>query len=512
MAGDVTGDKDQAPEAPSERLSLFRYLTAENSGDYLAIMRLFSSTLLADLSAAEVVNLLREEGRNLDTDAVEERCRMLVRWGNLIRSLRDARVPTIADYRNSRARFQMSTLGGRVQRQVEDLFRATDGAREVAREVLGHTVGVLDRIHERLSGTAPDAEALAAEVTTVFNNQALFSESARDFYSYLGSVLTRYDLVGEEYATLKGLLLEYVELISNDVARHSPAIVERLARLDPLLPSLVDLLSALPGLEAGGGPVERLPGRSLSDWAQLSAWYTGSTGRSGPAQLRAAAEQALGQLITNAKRMLSAGGTGASRRADLLRLAALLATADAEQAERAFASAFGAYGMRHLSGGAEEPDTQVSPTTSWWHAPPIEVPLSLRERGDRTARGRSSRVPDPGTDRIWLTAQAEQEAGRLRAAVAELIAARTMHGAQVSEYAREVLLDYVGDFMARHQVLPPDEPVTMPFEDVGMSLVVTYSKGRNTVVRSPDGTCCVIHGLIVRVEQIAGQQASGGMS
>ncbi|MFI1415648.1 DUF2397 domain-containing protein [Streptomyces sp. NPDC020707] len=497
-------------EAAEERTSLFRYLTAEHCADYLAIMRLFSSTLLADLSAAEVSGLLREEGRDLDADATEERCRTLVRWGNLIRSLRDARVPTVAAYRHSRARFQMSTLGGRVQRQVEDVLRATDGAREVARELLGHTVTVLDSILERLSAPAPDAEALAAEVTTVFNNQALFSESARDFYSYLGSVLTRYDLAGGEYATLKGLLLEYVDLISNDVARHCPAIVDRLGRLDPFLGRLVEVLATLPGLDTGDSPVERLPGRSLADWAQLAAWYTGSRGSSGPAQLRAAAEQALGQLITNAKRMLSSGGTGASRRADLLRLAALFATADAEQAQRAFAAAFGAYGMRHLGSGPEEPDAQVSPTTSWWHAPPIEVPLSLRERGDRSARGRSSRVPDPGLDRVRLMAQAEQEAGRLRAAVAELIAAGNMHGAQVSDFAREVLLDYVGDFLARHQMLPPEEPVTMPFEDVGMNLIVTYSKGRLTQLRSPAGTSCEFDELIIEVEQIAGQATSGG--
>ncbi|MER7379256.1 DUF2397 domain-containing protein [Streptomyces lanatus] len=497
----------------SERLALFRYVTAENAEDYLAVMKLFSSTLLADLSAAEVSGALREAGRDMDPETAEERCRTLVRWGNLIRSLRDARVPTVAAYRNSRARFQMSTLGGRVHRQIEDILQATDGAREVARELLGSTVEVLDRILARLSaGESGETEALAADVTTVFNNQSLFSQSARDFYTYLGSVLTRYDLMGEEYTTLKGLLLEYVDLISNDVARHSPAIVDRLDRLERHLPLLVDTLATLPGLaDSNSGPVERLPGRALDDWVQLSAWYTGGSGSSGPAQLRAAAEQALGQLITNAKRMLSSGGTGASRRADLLRLASLFAEADAGVADRAFAASFGAYPMRHLGIGAEEPDPRVTPTTSWWDAPPVEVPLSLRQRGDRSARGRSSRVPDPGLDRARLTAQGEQDASRLRAAVAELIAVREMNGAVLSDYAREVLLDYLGDFMAMHQAPGRGVEVAMPFEDVGMSLIVTHSPGRCTVLRSLSGEWdCTIDALTVRVEQIAGQQASGG--
>ena len=37
----------------SSRRDLFRYLTAEESADYIAIMELFSATLLTDLSAAE---------------------------------------------------------------------------------------------------------------------------------------------------------------------------------------------------------------------------------------------------------------------------------------------------------------------------------------------------------------------------------------------------------------------------------------------------------------------------
>jgi hypothetical protein len=40
------------PLADRSRHGLFRYLTADESADYLAIMDLFSATLLTDLSAA----------------------------------------------------------------------------------------------------------------------------------------------------------------------------------------------------------------------------------------------------------------------------------------------------------------------------------------------------------------------------------------------------------------------------------------------------------------------------
>jgi hypothetical protein len=79
-----------SPPVDGSRHDLFRYLTAEESADYLAIMELFTATLLTDLSAAEVTTQLAERGVTLDRDIVEARCRQLVTWGNLVPSLRGA--------------------------------------------------------------------------------------------------------------------------------------------------------------------------------------------------------------------------------------------------------------------------------------------------------------------------------------------------------------------------------------------------------------------------------------
>src|SRR6266852_4037757 len=93
-----------SPPADASRHGLFRYLTADESADYLAIMDLFSATLLTDLSAAEVTTQLAERDCAVDRDIVEARCRQLVAWGNLVPSLRDAKVSTVAEYIRSRSR------------------------------------------------------------------------------------------------------------------------------------------------------------------------------------------------------------------------------------------------------------------------------------------------------------------------------------------------------------------------------------------------------------------------
>lgn len=496
---------DSTGASSGNRLSLYRYATADNSDEYISIMRLFSGTLLTDLSAAEAAGQLADQGVDLSADEVENRCRQLETWGNLVRSVRDARVATVGEWLRSRSRYQVSKLGGRVHRQIDEVLLASDGAREVARELLGSTVHLLDRILDRV-GRDFDVDALAGEVTTVFNNQRLFTESARDFYAYLHQILSRYDLAGGEYAAFKKLLLDYVDLITADVARHAPAVADRLRRLQPHLDAILAALATMPTLTGPDGSApERSPGRSMTDWAELESWYTGRQGQSGPAQLRAAAEQALGQLIANAKRMLAAAGTGVSRRADLLRLAGWFAEADQQEAHRVYAATFGAYPARHLLLGPEEQTGRTSVGTSWWDADPVDVPVSLRERGDRAARGRTARVPDPGLDRVALLAEAEEDARRQAAAAAELVALGGLDGARMSPGARDLLLDRLGELLAVEQDF--DTPVTSVDTDLGLLLQAVPEAAATTVLHSDDGTTTV-HGLLLTVRPAGEDTAS----
>jgi uncharacterized protein (TIGR02677 family) len=477
-----------AHDSSSQR-ALFSYLTADVADEYLAIMRLFTGTLLADLSAAEVAAQLAERGLVLDPDTVESRCRQLVDWGNLVRSVRETRVPTVAAYHRSRSRYQVSKLGGRLHREAEEILRAVDGAREVARELLARIVDSLNQILLQVGNInrAIDGEVLAGAVTGVFNDHQMFTESVTDFYAYLSGVLTRYDLAGEEYAQFKGLLLDYVDLIGADVNRNSPEILERLLTLLKLIDRVIDNLPAVPAMSGEKFAIERLPGRTRSDWEQLAAWYGATDVRSGPDQLRAAARQALGQLITNARRMLAASGTGVSRRADLLKLAAWFHTADSDTADRLYDAAFGCYPARHLLLGPEELDPYAGPGSSWWESDPVEVPVSLRERGDRTARGRTSRVPDPGADTERLLVRAQQQGQARHAAAAELVAAGTLHNSRLSRAARDLLLDKLSVLFARGGSGPVEHRDT----DLGLLLRATPTRGMATVVASDDGTVTI---------------------
>ena len=57
--------------------------------------------------------------------------------------MRDALAPTVRYFLRSGTRYQASKLGGRVHHDAEGVMAAGDGAREVARELLGATVEIL---------------------------------------------------------------------------------------------------------------------------------------------------------------------------------------------------------------------------------------------------------------------------------------------------------------------------------------------------------------------------------
>lgn len=429
-----------------DRLEAFTYLTVPERAHYLAIMRLFTRSLMTDLSAQQVVEELSANDLNITLDAAVSRLNKLVAWGNLHPSSHTVRVKSIEEYQRTRSRFQLTPLGERVQRQADEVLSSADAAREISRELLGLISHGLTDLADRLEQPGGIDNITAREtVATVFAQFWTFRDSVRDFYAFLGQVLARYDLDSAEYSGFKDLLLDYIESITEEIVLLTPRIERQLDRLEPLLPDLVTMLrdGGLAGAATGlGVAVQHSRGHDLADWAGLRAWFSEVDGRrSEVSQLRDATMRALQSLLANAKRMIRSVGQGASRRRELLRLAAWLDEAAEDTAADLFTSAYGLYPARHL-GIASDAQLVVAATTSWWPAPAVEVPVSLRDRGVRAARGRVSGIVDRSAQRQALIDQAEEEHRQRAAAAAELLSAAAVLGAvRLSEPAIRLLLE-----------------------------------------------------------------------
>jgi len=98
-------------EGELERLTAYTYLTVPDRAAYIAIMRVFTSTLLADLSAHDIAERL---GDRVPVETVAAKLDALTTWGNLIPSSRPVKAGSIREYHRVRSRYQLSALGERI--------------------------------------------------------------------------------------------------------------------------------------------------------------------------------------------------------------------------------------------------------------------------------------------------------------------------------------------------------------------------------------------------------------
>ncbi|MEV3872322.1 TIGR02677 family protein [Streptomyces sp. NPDC049906] len=518
-------------EAQRRRLDAYAYLSAPERLEYLAIMRVFCGTLLADLAVPDVLAKLRGAGgagAGLDADALTGRLEQLERWGNLLRGNHTVRASSITEYQRSRARYQLSRLGERIQRDADGVLTEAEAAREVSNELLA----LVERGLRELAGVAAEPGGVAPQdglerISTLFVQFAGFADSVRDFYAYLGQVLARYDLDGAEYQGFKELLLDYVEAITEDVAFRAPRISAALDALWPRLPELLAQVDAhaqgLTGLspQVDGGPegrVQRSRGRELADWEGLRGWFTDLDGQGSQVdQLREATLRALQSLLANAKRMLRSATGEMSRRRDLLRLAQWFDGAAPEDAHDIAVAAFGLYGARHL--GVPPATDEVLPAhTGWWTGPVVEVPVALRERGSRAQRGRTAAVEDHSAQKERLRRAARARSAARRSAADELCSASgRFEEVRLTSAALDLLLELLATALGNARLGRRAEGAAgfgleaarSEDADLGVRLAVHRTAGARTLLRATDGDL-LLDDLELTVDRPAGPDGPTG--
>jgi uncharacterized protein (TIGR02677 family) len=489
-------------DAGQRRLGAYTYLTGHaDTPTYLAIMRVFAQSLVTDFSATDITGRLHDGGIDLEVDVVEERLRSLVGWGNLLPSPREVRVTSIADYQRQRARYQLSKLGAQVQAQAETILAATEGVQEVTRELLGivaRDLGALADLAGALGGVRSAAgETVAELVTSSFVSFSNFASQIREFYASLGNLLARFDLDPAEFDGFKVVLIDYIEVVVGDVDRYSPRIEAALTRLAPAVPDIVAVVddprfAALREV-SGTGDSSRAPGRTVTDWQELRRWFDQNHPNAGARELRAATRRAMTALLANLKRLNAAAAGDGSQRRDLLRLAGWFNEADSDTAHALYDAAFAMHGVRHLGG---IPDvTDVLATTSWWTGPKVDVPVSLREHGDRTARGRHTPAADHSAQRARLAAERAAEAERRRAAAAELLAiSDRLDRIRLTPGALAVLTELVTHALA--QATPTATDIIGSAPDTEIVCTFHRRPGVTTRIQSQIGDLTIVDGTI----------------
>jgi uncharacterized protein (TIGR02677 family) len=498
----------QSAEPPAvvldRRLKLYAYLDArEHSRTYLTIMRLFATTLLADLSAGEVASTLALAERRGDVadgeskiENVVARLKQLTEWGNLVQGRREVIATSIAEFQHGSVRYQVSKLGVRVQRDADELLRTAEGAREVSRELLPAISRGLDALVRQLSTATlardrdPEsaaskraAELLAEHTTTLFLQHAELAATVRDFYAYLGQVVTRQHLAPEEISGFRNVLVEYIQMVVDDVLRYTPSIAQVLSA-----PEFLGVRSQLLELlrPSGLGPdVERSRGRTQEDWTELTEWFVDRPGR--PSQvtaLREATARAIGALLATVKRVTSGAGRLPSRRGELLTLARWFEDSTQDTANSLYAAAFGLYSARNLLPAPEH--DRDDERTPWADGPVLDVEVNVRSRTERGAGGRTSRIQEDPMGRELLLTEARRADEQRAAAAAELVAAADrLDEVTLSQDALGAFCELLTLAMAQRDGVGSDGHAADHVR--GLSLRVVPAEGRTTSIRSASG-------------------------
>jgi uncharacterized protein (TIGR02677 family) len=487
------------------RPEVFTYVT--ESPEYRTILGIFAGTFFAELTPHDVTARLSATGTDLPPEIVAQRLESLRGWGNLDVSASVGAVGTVADYYRRRNRYLITRVGQEVHELVEGVLAQVDDVRDVSLGRLDVLTTALESLL-RLDPATADPAALADAVRAVFDPHRAFSEEITQFFAAINQWQARYDLDETEFAFFSEVLVGYVGERLESLERRARPIAVLLDRLAPRVPPIVE--RARDGLatrvsEAGLSDitVRAAHGSRVEDWDNLIAWFCGRPdGQSRVAALGRDAVNAVRTLTQNLTRLSRAGLGGSSRRADYLRLATWFdeATKDhPDRLPRLAAAALGIFPCRHLGAVPGDDADPVPASTSWWDAPPAPVPVSLRERGDTTNRGRSPRVEDRSQQRTHLLARRRAAQARDAAAYRELLAATAPDGALPD--GTTLTAD---GLRALQKVLAPAVAAMGPSRPTGVATsgdlrcVVGRRSGSDLGVRTPDGTF-VLRDLAVAV-------------
>ncbi len=506
MSPDIDAHADEKVAATAR--ALFRYLGGDEWREYRAILAVFTGTFFTEFTPEEVATAVVDAG--VDPAVVPDRLERLRQWGNLTVSSSVGNPTSLDDYYRRRNRYLITRPGQEVYEAVERLLAGADEVGDVQagrlRELLRALTTVAEDVESRFVG--PPTRLVDA-ARTAFDVHERFTTELTQFFAELNQWQSRYDLDADAVQFLAGVLVDYVGEQLTEIERMARPIGRLLEGILPVVGPMVGVMRTglASRVDAAGladqVAVRRQPGTSAEDWEHLAMWFVAAPGR--PARLDQLTRQALAAVRTltaNLTRLSRVGLGATSRRADLVRLAGYFDRAESTaEVHQLAAGAFGLGSWRHLGMLAADGDDPVATTTSWASAPRARVPVSMRERGDTTQRGRASPIRDRSAERELLSRRRERERADSGRVVEEILtwAGTTLDKrASLTMPAFVTLRDLVGQATAR---APVGATGSASARTGILRCDLARVPGRSTVVECPEGRL-VLHDLVVSVHRV----------
>jgi len=431
-----------------DRLRALLVATTERADRHLAILsamvaaraayqpQLRTEELLARLPAAEL---------ELDFDRLVEALDALKAMGCVDWAPDMRHVTRKEDMYRRRAQWYLTAVGVAGHDAAQAVLAAVETAGGLRARLFEGMRRNLELLLEAVR--AGDAGGVYGLLRSLDTDLRDLTRSAQDFSTRLAELTRGADLDAAVFLDCKELLLSYLSTFSDDLYRYRRRMAVTAAAIAAEgVDRLVELAAAGDdGAAAALGLGSDLRASWQSRWTGLEGWLTPADGRpSGLEELFAATTQAVGDVLAQIRRLSEADSRPVDRTSELVALARWFHRCDRDaDAHALFDAAFGLGRTPRVSGLPPDP-TATGPRASWWSAEPVEIVVSLRERGQHSGPGKPARAADFSGQREALAAEAEA-AERARAEAAAGLARGPLVGRVLSRAELELLLGLVDE-------------------------------------------------------------------
>ncbi|WP_017574814.1 TIGR02677 family protein [Nocardiopsis kunsanensis] len=404
--------------AVSDRFRLFNFTRRDDHVTYLWILRAVDrlrEVHQVQVGAEDVAGALHELARTraevpVPDHGLRDRLDQLAADGIVHRFDDASRAGDLASYRNRQSVYQFSELGYWAYRSVESLLGARVEDVNLSRLVFSDVLQDLHALAE--ANRTAQSEDVYRRLSRLDSAMEDMGRRSAQFHVTLGEILRSTEASPEVFLRHKNALLVHMSDFMAELDRYLPRLDTAVHEVEET--GLTTLLS-----RAAESDERLFMARQdrLEDWHRrwraVRGWFASDgAAPTRAAELGSATRSAVSGVVALLRQITDAQRGGVNRSTQLRHLAEWVFDAPDDGAAHALmGAAFNTRSARHL-GVAHEDGEQISPNTTWWDAPGVEVSVTLF----RSDRAPTTGVPKPVRRNPGAKAALREQQARARAA------------------------------------------------------------------------------------------------
>lgn len=483
---------------------LFQHLNVEKAAFYRCIMDVFAAAKRQYRLQLRPDEVLAEADWPSPSPRIEEvngALAQLAIWGNLESQPDTARVSSLSDFYRARFLYRLSHGGEAAEAGLSVFFQTLRRRAQLQTVALEDIASGLQSLRHLIDESASADEADVAKMHEILRDLVrVFEDLAENAQAFMAGVARSLELQQAEANTViayKRRLIDYLERFMSDLVRRSDGIAQLIEYLSSRVDAVFLQIAAREARDTAPGDAQDRTDEEMRRWRAwrerwkgLRGWFL-ATGAEPPQAelLRARARSAIPQLLGAIAAMNERRSGRSDRSADFRTLAQWFAACETEsQAHRLARAAFALQPARHFSLNPQA-EADLSPSTSWADAPPLQISPRLREYGEAAPRGALARVRDRSAERALMAQQLAEESRQVDAARQRLATGRPTRLSELGDldtHAFGLFLSLLGEALAEQS--SPDQAVERQTGDGLLQIRMEPLEGGSQAhIRTPVG-------------------------